>query len=227
MVVSILLKSFRVILQLATEQTLVSFKSLDVITGVLKAACQQAKELQNFSCFPSDDVISSGYGSKIENIEMSSSGKRTEYAIICIELALSLFKEYVTISSYGRILILHNPDCIECLFNLFQEKNFRKHVLEQIFALFRVKLCIFQIFSFDLVNVWNYNTLTVYFNQLPPSSKQDHAAKLQLCSKYLENFTRANEKEKVNSELLVDLLVNMREIIMMDRMVRISIRLCI
>uniref|UniRef100_A0A0E0GD50 Neurobeachin alpha-solenoid region domain-containing protein n=1 Tax=Oryza nivara TaxID=4536 RepID=A0A0E0GD50_ORYNI len=217
-VVSILLKSFRVILQLATEQTLVSFKSLDVITGVLKAACQQAKELQNFSCFPSDDVISSGYGSKIENIEMSSSGKRTEYAIICIELALSLFKEYVTISSYGRILILHNPDCIECLFNLFQEKNFRKHVLEQIFALFRVKLCIFQIFSFDLVNVWNYNTLTVYFNQLPPSSKQDHAAKLQLCSKYLENFTRANEKEKVNSELLVDLLVNMREIIMMDRM---------
>uniref|UniRef100_A0A0E0Q1M9 BEACH domain-containing protein n=1 Tax=Oryza rufipogon TaxID=4529 RepID=A0A0E0Q1M9_ORYRU len=189
-VVSILLKSFRVILQLATEQTLVSFKSLDVITGVLKAACQQAKELQNFSCFPSDDVISSGYGSKIENIEMSSSGKRTEYAIICIELALSLFKEYVTISSYGRILILHNPDCIECLFNLFQEKNFRKHVLEQIFALFR----------------------------LPPSSKQDHAAKLQLCSKYLENFTRANEKEKVNSELLVDLLVNMREIIMMDRM---------
>uniref|UniRef100_A0A0E0ADA4 Neurobeachin alpha-solenoid region domain-containing protein n=1 Tax=Oryza glumipatula TaxID=40148 RepID=A0A0E0ADA4_9ORYZ len=189
-VVSILLKSFRVILQLATEQTLVSFKSLDVITGVLKAACQQAKELQNFICFPSDDVISSGYGSKIENIEMSSSGKRTEYAIICIELALSLFKEYVTISSYGRILILHNPDCIECLFNLFQEKNFRKHVLEQIFALFR----------------------------LPPSSKQDHAAKLQLCSKYLENFTRANEKEKVNSELLVDLLVNMREIIMMDRM---------
>uniref|UniRef100_A0A0E0E5B8 BEACH domain-containing protein n=1 Tax=Oryza meridionalis TaxID=40149 RepID=A0A0E0E5B8_9ORYZ len=189
-VVSILLKSFRVILQLATEQTLVSFKSLDVITGVLKAACQQAKELQNFSCFPSDDVINSGYGSKIENIEMSSLGKRTEYAIICIELALSLFKEYVTISSYGRILILHNPDCIECLFNLFQEKNFRKHVLEQIFALFR----------------------------LPPSSKQDHAAKLQLCSKYLENFTRANEKEKVNSELLVDLLVNMREIIMMDRM---------
>ncbi|XP_040380752.1 BEACH domain-containing protein B-like isoform X2 [Oryza brachyantha] len=188
-VVSILLKSFRVILQLATEQTLVSFKSLDVITGVLKAACKQAKELQNFSCLPGDDVIISRNGSQMKNIEMSSSEERTIHSIICVELALSLFKEYVTISSYGRILILHNPDCIECLFNLFEEKNFHKHVLEQILALFR----------------------------LPPSSKQDHAAKLQLCSKYLENFTRANEKEKVNSEFLVNLLVSMREIIMMDR----------
>lgn len=48
---------------------------------------------------------------------------------------------------------------------------------------------------------------------------QDHKAKLQLCSKYLENFSRANEKEKVNTELLIDLLFNMREIIMMDHMV--------
>uniref|UniRef100_A0A0D9WT98 Plastocyanin-like domain-containing protein n=1 Tax=Leersia perrieri TaxID=77586 RepID=A0A0D9WT98_9ORYZ len=216
-VVSILLKSFRVILQLATEQTLVSFKSLDVITGVLKAACRQAKKLQNLGSFSSYDVTIGGDGSQMKNIEMSSSEERTEHAVICIELALSLFKEYVTISSYGRILILHNPDCIEYLFNLFQEKNFHKDVLEQILALFRVKLCIFQILSFDIASIWNYNILTVYFNQLPPSSKQDHAAKLQLCSKYLESFTEAHEKEKVNSKLLVDLLVSMREIIMMDR----------
>jgi len=56
-------------------------------------------------------------------------------------------------------------------------------------------------------------------NQLPSSSAQDHTAKLQLCSKYLENLARANEKDKVNTELLIDLLVNMREIIMMDHMV--------
>jgi len=56
-------------------------------------------------------------------------------------------------------------------------------------------------------------------NQLPSSSTQDHTAKLQLCSKYLENFSRANKKENINTELSIDLLVNMREIIMMDRMV--------
>lgn len=55
---------------------------------------------------------------------------------------------------------------------------------------------------------------------------QDHKAKLQLCSKYLENFARANEKDKVDSELLIDLLVSMREIIMMDHMVGLHIQLC-
>ncbi|XP_062179129.1 BEACH domain-containing protein B-like [Phragmites australis] len=185
LVVSVVLKSFRVILQLAPEQTLASFKSLDIITRVLKAACRQAQELQNFSNLVCFDVIVSGDGSQFKNIE-----GRTENALICVELAFSLFKEYVTILKAGRILVLHNADCIECLFDLFQEENLRKNVLEQVLALFR----------------------------LPSSSPQDHAAKLQLCSKYLENFARANEKEKVESELLIDLLFNMREIIMIDHM---------
>uniref|UniRef100_A0A453SWI8 Neurobeachin alpha-solenoid region domain-containing protein n=1 Tax=Aegilops tauschii subsp. strangulata TaxID=200361 RepID=A0A453SWI8_AEGTS len=30
---------------------------------------------------------------------------------------------------------------IECLFNLFEEESLRKLVLEQVLALFRVKLC--------------------------------------------------------------------------------------
>lgn len=146
MVVSILLKCFRVILQLATEQTLASFKSLDVITKVLKAACYQAQELQNFSNLPRPDVVTfSEDGSQIKNVEMTSPEMITEYAVICVELALSLFKEYVTISSNGRYLVLHNADCIECLFNLFQEENLRKNVLEQVLALFRVKLCLSQI----------------------------------------------------------------------------------
>ncbi|CAL5041322.1 unnamed protein product [Urochloa decumbens] len=182
--VNTLLKCFRVILQLATEQTLASFESLDVITRVLKVACHEAQELQNFSNFVCSNVMITEDGSHLKSIE-----DRTENTLICIELALSLFREYVTISTNGRILVLHNASCIECLFDLFQEQNLRKRVLEQILALFR----------------------------LPSSSAQDHTAKLQLCSKYLENFARANEKEKVDSELLIDLLVSMREIIMMDR----------
>ncbi|RCV22961.1 hypothetical protein SETIT_4G261700v2 [Setaria italica] len=183
--VSALLKCFRVILQLATEQTLASFESLDVITRVLKAACHQAQELRNFSNFLCSNVMITEDSSQFKSIE-----DRAEKALICTELALSLFTEYVTISIDGRILVLQNAECIECLFDLFQEQNLRKHVLEQVLALFR----------------------------LPSSSAQDHTAKLQLCSKYLENFARANEKEKVDSELLIDLLVSMREIIMMDHM---------
>jgi hypothetical protein len=76
-------------------------------------------------------------GSQFKNIE-----GRTEDALICTELALSLFMEYVTISIDGRILVLHNADCIECLFDLFHEQNIRKHVLEQVLALFRVNLCL-------------------------------------------------------------------------------------
>ncbi|XP_024315441.1 BEACH domain-containing protein B [Brachypodium distachyon] len=188
-VTSILLKCFRVILQLATEQTLASIKSLDAITRVLKVACYQAQGLQNSRALPRPDIIITTEGSQKKNTEMSLPEDRADHTLKCLELGLSLLKDYVTISSDGRILVLHNGECIECLFNLFQEENLRKHVLEQVLALFR----------------------------LPPTSAQDHAAKLQLCSKYLENFTQANEKEKVNSELLIDLLVSMREIILMDR----------
>lgn len=58
------------------------------------------------------------------------------------------------------------------------------------------------------------------YDQLPPLSSQDHAAKLQLCAKYLETFTRAKEKEKDFAKWSIDLLVNMREIILIDRVVR-------
>ncbi|KAL6873753.1 hypothetical protein ACP4OV_013835 [Aristida adscensionis] len=183
LMVSVVLKSFRVILQLATEQTLVSFKSLDIITRALKAACRQ-QQVQNFNSLPRSDDTISGHGSQFRNIE-----GRTENSLICVELALSLFKEYVTISNDGRILVLHNADCMECLFDLCREGKLLKNVLEQVLALFR----------------------------LPSSSAQDHAAKLRLCSKYLESFTRANEKEKVDSAFLIDLLDSMRMIITMDR----------
>jgi len=135
--VSTLLKSFRVILQLATEQTLASFESLDVITRVLKAACHQAQELRNFSDFLCSNVMITEDVTQCKSIE-----DRTENALMCTELALSLFTEYVTISIDGRILVLHNADCIECLFDLFQEQNLRKHVLEQVLALFKVRLCL-------------------------------------------------------------------------------------
>lgn len=180
-----ILKSFHVILQLATEQTLVSFKSLDVLTRVLKVACLQAQELRKEH--PSDDLR--GNGSQSNNVQMDSLDERIKNALTCVELAFNLFKEYVTISDLGRTTILHNANCIGCLFDLFQEEKLRKHVLEQVLALYK----------------------------LPPSSAQDHTAKSQLCSKYLETFTRAKEHEKNFAEMSIDLLVTMREIILIDR----------
>nr|BAD25221.1 putative LvsC [Oryza sativa Japonica Group] len=181
-----ILKSFHVILQLATEQTISSFKSLDALTRVLKVACLQAQHLRKLS-HPGDGL--SGNVFQSENVQMSSSDEKIKSTIACVELAFNLFKEYTTISELGKILVLHNANCIECLFDLFQEENLRKNVLEQVLDLFR----------------------------LPSASAQDHTAKLQLCSKYLEAFTRAKEKEDF-AELSIDLLVNMREIIMIDRM---------
>jgi hypothetical protein len=133
--VSALLKCFRVILQLATEQTLASFESLDVITRVLKAACHQAQELRNFNNFLCSNVMITEDSSQFKSIE-----DRAENALVCTELALSLFTEYVTISIDGRILVLQNAECIECLFDLFQEQKLRKHVLEEVLALFKVRL---------------------------------------------------------------------------------------
>uniref|UniRef100_K3YP63 BEACH domain-containing protein B n=1 Tax=Setaria italica TaxID=4555 RepID=K3YP63_SETIT len=181
-----IVKSFHVILQLATEQTLASFKSINVLTRVLKAACLQAQEVRKLS-HPQDDLDQNG--SQSRNVLTASSDERIKNACTFVELAFNLFKDYVTISDIGRIAVLHNANCIECLFDLFQEEYLRKHIVEQVLALFR----------------------------LPPSSAQDHAAKMHLCSKYLETFTRVKENEKGFAELSIDLLVNMREIIMIDR----------
>ncbi|XP_023157987.1 BEACH domain-containing protein B isoform X1 [Zea mays] len=179
-----IVKSFHVILQLATEQTLASFKSIDVLTRVLKVACLQAQEIRKLS---QDDLNQNG--SQSRNAQTTYSDERIKNTCAFVKLAFNLFKEYATISDIGRITVLCNANCIECLFDLFQEEYLRKHILEQVLALFR----------------------------LPSSSAQHHAAKMLLCSKYLETFTRAKEKEKAFAELSIDLLVNMREVIMIDR----------
>ncbi|RLM79604.1 BEACH domain-containing protein B [Panicum miliaceum] len=181
-----IVKSFHVILQLATEQTLSSFKSIDVLTRVLKVACLQAQELRKLSHLQ-DDLNEDG--SRSRNVPTTPSDEKIKNARTFVELAFNLFKDYATVSEIGRIAILHNANCIEYLFDLFQEEYLRKHIVEQVLALFR----------------------------LPPSSAQDHAAKMHLCSKYLETFNRVKENEKGFAELSIDLLINMRDVIMIDR----------
>src|SRR4051812_17265008 len=101
-VASILLKCFRVILQLATEQTLASFKSLDAVTRVLKVACLQAQELQNSRNLPHPDITINTDGSQTISFEMTSPMDRTDHTVTCLKLGVNLLKDYVTISSDGR-----------------------------------------------------------------------------------------------------------------------------
>jgi hypothetical protein len=102
---------------------------LGVITRVLKAACRQAQVPRNFNNFLCSNVNTNQDSSQFKNIEGI-----TEDALICTELALNLFMEYLIISIDGRILVLHDVDCIDCLFDLFHEQNIRKHVLEQVIS---------------------------------------------------------------------------------------------
>ncbi|THU62740.1 hypothetical protein C4D60_Mb01t08320 [Musa balbisiana] len=94
------------------------------------------------------------------------------------------------IAKNGRSLVLHNSSCIDSLFDLFWEENLRKRVLEQILGLLK----------------------------LPPSSAEGNRAKSQLCSKFLETFTQAKEREKAFAELSIELLIGMRELILIDQM---------
>jgi hypothetical protein len=158
--VGAILKSFHVILQLATEQTLASFKSLDVLTRVLNVACLQAQELRKLNS--RDDL--SGNGSQPENVQMASLDETIKNTCTCVELAFNLFKEYVTISDHGRTLVLHNANCIGCLFDLFQEESLRKHVLEQVLALYRVYSCSLSFSRFLALD------FTVRVNSLLPCS---------------------------------------------------------
>ena len=63
---------------------------------------------------------------------------------------------------------------------------------------------------------WNWKTFIIDW-QLLPSSEADQIAKLQLCCKYLETFTRAKEMETSFAELSIDLLVGMRDVLLIDR----------
>ncbi|XP_058069394.1 BEACH domain-containing protein B isoform X3 [Magnolia sinica] len=189
-IASVLAKSLQRILQLAGEQTLASFRTLDASARVLKVACIQAQELRRLVNLspPAESEFHEGVLPKYWQI--STSAKTANIWIKCMEDSLELFTEYLVIADDARGLVLHNSKCIDCLFDLFWEKGLRKHVLEHVLGLMK----------------------------LPPCSEEDQIAKLQLCSKYLETFTRAKERENSFAELSIDLLVGMRDLLLIDQM---------
>ena len=50
-------------------------------------------------------------------------------------------------------------------------------------------------------------------------SQDDQTAKLQLCSRYLQTFTQVKEMENDFTEVSIELLTGMREMLRMDQVV--------
>ncbi|CAA6657804.1 unnamed protein product [Spirodela intermedia] len=122
--------------------------------------------------------------------QISDAIETSKIWLSCMEASLELFTEFLLSADDGKSLVMHNALCIECLFDLFWVESLRSRILGHILSLLK----------------------------MPPSSPEDHMGKLQLCSKYLETFTRAKEREKCFAALSIDLLVGMRDVISTDRM---------
>ncbi|XP_077215298.1 binding protein isoform X2 [Tasmannia lanceolata] len=189
-IASVLAKSLQRILQLAGEQTVASFKALDANARVLKVASIQAQELRRFGNLIPPTESDSYAGVFPDKLQMDNSTEFSKNWVRCLEDSMELFTEYLSIADDAKSLVLHNSKCIDCLFDLFWEEKLRRHVLEHILGLMK----------------------------LPPSSEEDQVAMLQLCSKYLETFTRVKEREISFAELSIDLLVGMRDILLIDQM---------
>lgn len=190
-VASILLKSLHRIMQLSVENSLASFISLDAVARVLKVACIQAHKLREINVLFCSDIFSKEQinSNKFDGAKGVNTAETIRNYINCMEFTMELFNGFISLEENAKSLILHNSSCIDCLFDLFWEESIRKHVLEHVIALLR---------------------------SLPLLSK-DKTVNLHLCSKFLETFTRAKERERSFAELSIDLLVIMREIILIDR----------
>ena len=127
----ILLRSLLRILQLAFEQTILSFNALDAVCRILKVACIEAEEHGKLLRLSAEDEL-----------ENKSAAAVTERLLMnCMEASLELFSEYLLSADDGKSLVIQNAPCIECLFNLFWVENLRNYVLVHILSLLKVTAC--------------------------------------------------------------------------------------
>lgn len=128
---NVLAKSLLRILQLSTEQTIASFKSLNAASRLLKVACVQAQESKRF-------------GSKGPTVEGNSTEVLPSHSM---ETSLELFMEFFSAADDARSLVLHSSTSVDCLFDLFWEEGLRNSVLKYILELMKVSLLFLLIFA--------------------------------------------------------------------------------
>ncbi|KAH6788519.1 binding protein [Perilla frutescens var. frutescens] len=120
---------------------------------------------------------------------MSSPQSQGIYWRKCIKKFMELFAEYFSASEDAKLSILCSSLCISCMFDLFWEEDLRHLMLSYVLDLMKVV----------------------------PSSEEDRRAKSFLCSKYLETFAHLKERVKSFADLSIELLVGMREMLLIDQ----------
>ncbi|GAB2247807.1 hypothetical protein Droror1_Dr00007689 [Drosera rotundifolia] len=181
-------KSLLHVLQISPEKTVTSFIELDAASRLLKVACMQAQQWISLS-----DASSLADSTSIEVVSAEEQSSDISITLIiwdeCLTAFVELFSRYLSTSVDVKVFILHSISCINCLFELFWLHGLRSMVLG----------CILDIMK------------------TTSTSEVDLNAKVQLCSKYLETFTRAKEKEKEFANISIDLLYGIREILSINQ----------
>ncbi|KAL9252927.1 BEACH domain-containing protein [Drosera capensis] len=183
-----LAKSLLHVLQISPEKTVTSFIELDAASRLLKVACMQAQQWISLS-----DASSLADSISMEVVRAEAQSSDISKTLIiwdeCLKAIVELFSRYLSTSVDVKVFILHSTSCINCLFELFWLHGLRGMVLG----------CILDIMK------------------TTSTSEVDLNAKVQLCSKYLETFTRAKEKEKEFANISIDLLYGIREILSINQ----------
>ncbi|XWS25391.1 hypothetical protein CRYUN_Cryun27aG0064600 [Craigia yunnanensis] len=133
-IASVLAKSLLRILQLSSEKTVASFKTLNAVSRVLKVACilaQESKRLGHMS-----PVIENNYleGVPPHGHQRLDSSETSQSLTKCMELLM----EFFSVANDARSLVLHDSTCIDCLFELFWEEGLRNRVLRYILDLMKI-----------------------------------------------------------------------------------------
>lgn len=77
----------------------------------------------------------------------------------------------------------------------------------------------FSISNVSLITYLSQCSGLLFYEQVAPISQDDQTAKLQLCSRYLQTFTQVKEMENDFTEVSIELLTSMREMLQMDQVV--------
>ncbi|KAH7332120.1 hypothetical protein KP509_20G069100 [Ceratopteris richardii] len=105
------------------------------------------------------------------------------------EAVFNLFAEYILTSEEARIVSLHSTRTMQVLFNLLWDPESRKFALAHILDVMK----------------------------LPPTSKDDQEAKLELCIRYLETLSHSGiDGQPKTIDFLTDLLNGIREVLETD-----------
>nr|KJB29367.1 hypothetical protein B456_005G097000 [Gossypium raimondii]KJB29368.1 hypothetical protein B456_005G097000 [Gossypium raimondii] len=185
---SVVAKSLLRILQLSSEKTVASFKTLNAVSRVLKVACILAHESKMSGNM--GPVIDNDYleGVLSHGHQRLYSSQTSQCWIKCMETCMELFAEFFLVADDARTLVLHDSTCIDCLFELFWEEGLRNQVFRYILDLMKIESLF----------------------------EEDQKAVLYICSKYFETFTVIKEREKCFAELSIKLLIGMIDILQTD-----------